>query len=60
MHSEMQHDVPLNSLCFPKMNAKQLNFLKLYFCKTGEKLERGKMGKCSLLDVGCMQVWKNM
>ena len=27
------------------MNAKQLNFLKLYFCKMGEKLERGKNGE---------------
>ena len=44
VNSQMQHSVLFNSLCFPKMNAKQVNFLTLYFCKTGGKLEKGKNG----------------
>lgn len=61
VNSQMQHSVLFNSLCFPNMNAKQLNFLTLFFYKTGGKLEKGKNGgKCSVLDLGCMQVWKNL
>lgn len=61
VNSQMQHCVLFNSLYFSKMNAKQPKFLTLYFCKTRGKLEKGNNGgKSSLLDVGCMQVWKNM
>lgn len=57
VNNQKQHSVLFNSLCFSEMNAKQLNFLTLCFCKTGGKLEKGKNGsKCSVLDVGCMQV----
>ena len=44
VNSQMQHSVLFNSLCFPKMNATQLTFLTLYFCKTGGKLQKGKNG----------------